>query len=150
MTSDHKEIVFNSDNSFSLQKFISSFPCLPAPSRPNTVSSFQLVNASNPPLTNSLSTFCPFVWAELLKQYPGSLRIHLPMILRFGAEIGYQGPFDVFRISKNFSSSMADPAIIDKKLEVDLALRRVIEIQNPQAPYVASSLGLVPKSDGGL
>lgn len=143
-----REFVSTSDNS-SLQKFISFYPCLPAPSRPNTFPCFQVANASNPPLQNSPSTFRPSAWAELLRQYPGPLKIHLPMILRFGAEIGYQGPFDIFLISKNLTSSMEAPDIIDQKLKNDLVLRRVVQVVNPQPPYIASPLGLVRKHDGG-
>ncbi len=71
-----------------LYQFMRAYPCLPAPPRPNTIIKFSLADASKPPLTNSPSPLKPGAWADLLAQYPGSLRIHLPMVLRFGAELG--------------------------------------------------------------
>ena len=38
-------------------------------------------------------------------KYPGPLRVHLPMILRFGVQIGYEGPTDILRIEKNLTSA---------------------------------------------
>lgn len=71
------------------------------------------------------------------------------MILRFGAELGYQGPPDAFILSRNLSSALEDPAIIDKKLTEDLALGRVVEVDAPTPPFICSPLGLVPKHEGG-
>lgn len=71
------------------------------------------------------------------------------MILRFGAELGYQGPPDAFILSDNLASVLEDPAIIDKKLAEDLAMGRVVEVKEPTPPFISSPLGLVPKHDGG-
>ena len=136
-------------NKTPLHRFIDSFPCLPAPPRPNNFVKFRLADASKPPLTKSPSPLIPSAWASLLCHYPGGLKIHLPMILRFGAELGYQGPPDAFILSKNLSSALEDPAIIDKKLTEDLALGRVVEVESPTPPFICSPLGLVPKHDGG-
>lgn len=133
---------------FSLRKFLRTFPCFPAPPRPNTATRFRLVDASQPPLANSPSPPRPSAWAELLSGYPGSLRVHLPMIIRFGAELGYKGPTDALILSKNLSSALVDTEIIDKKLRDDLELQRVVEV-SPERPFICSSLGLVPKHDGG-
>lgn len=127
---DPKEIAVVSSNK-SLQSFIHQFPCLPAPSRPNTSPNFNVVDASRPVLRDSPSPFHPSAWVELLRQYPGPLGIHLSMILRFGAEVGYQGPQDAFILSKNLTSSREDPLIIDTKLEDDLRMHRVIPVINP-------------------
>ena len=127
---------------------MNAFPCLPAPPRPNTTNRFQLVDASRPPLQNSPSPLKPTAWAELLSSYPGSIRIHLPMILRFGAQLGYEGP-NAFILSKNLASALADTEMIDKKLAEDLRCRRVEEVTIPTMPFISSPLGLVPKHDGG-
>lgn len=125
-----------------------NFPCLPAPPRPNTFIKFRLADASKPPLINSPSPLKPSAWANLLTQYPGSLQIHLPMVLRFGAELGYEGP-DAFILSDNLASALEDPTIIEKKLQEDLASGRVIPVHQPYRPFICSPLGLVPKHDGG-
>lgn len=132
-----------------LRKFTKTFLCLPAPRRPNTTTSFRHLDASQIPLKNSPSPLKPSVRAELLRNYPGPLRIHLPMIVRFGVELGYKGPTDAFILSKNLSSALVDTDIIDKKLCEDLALKRIIEVKAPTPPFIASPLGLVPKHDGG-
>ena len=135
-----------------LYEFIRTFPCLPAPPRPNTSIRFRLADASKPPLTNSPSPLKPSAWASFLSKYPksGGLRIHLLMILRFGAELGYDGPSNAFILSENLTSALQDPTIIENKLQRDLASRRVIQLQGPPTPpYICSPLGLVPKHDGG-
>lgn len=136
-------------NKNNLYQFMRAYPCLPAPSRPNTSIKFRLADASKPPLTNSPSPLKPSAWADLLAQYPGGLRIHLPMILRFGAELGYEGPSNAFILSDNLASALKDPAIIEKKLQEDLASGCVSPVQQPRPPFICSPLGLVPKHDGG-
>ena len=100
-------------------------------------------------MTDSPSPLIPSAWADLLQAYPGGLRFHLPMILRFGAELGYQDPPDAFILSDNLASVLEDPAIIDKKLAEDLAMGRVVGVKEPTPPFISSPLGLVPKHDGG-
>lgn len=114
----------------SLRKFFRAFPCLLAPPRLNTSTRFCLADASRPPLQlqNSPSPLRPSAWAELLSNYPGPLRVHLPMIIRFGAELGYDGPTDALIFSKNLLSALVDTEIIDKKLRKDLALHRIVEV----------------------
>lgn len=139
-------IAFNDD--LSLPKFMNLFPCLPAPPRPNTTNRFQFLDASQPTFCNSPSPLKPFAWAELLNTYPGPLQIHLPMILCFGAQLGYEGP-KTFILSKNLASVLVDTKIIDRKLADDLRSRKVEEVSNPTLPFISSPLGLVPKHDGG-
>lgn len=125
-------------------QFMRTYPCLPAPPRPNTFIKFRLADASKPSLTNSPSPLKPTVWATLLSQYLGGLRINLLIILRFGAELGYEGPSNTFILSNNLASALEDPTIIEKKLQEDLALGRVTQLQGtPTPPYICSPLGLV-------
>lgn len=83
---------------------------------------------------------------NLLSQYPnpGGLRIHPPMILRFGAELGYEGPPNAFILSDNLASTLEDTTIIERKLSEDLASGRVREVERPAAPFICLPLGLVP------
>ena len=136
-------------NKNSLHQFICAFSCLSAPPRPNIAIRFRLANASKPPLNNCPSPLRPSAWADLLLEYAGALRIYLPMILRFGTELGYKGPLDAFIILDNFASALKDPPIINKKLTEDLALGRVVEVEKPTSPFICSLWGLVPKHDGG-
>ncbi len=123
--------------------------CLPAHPRPNISIKFRLTDASKPPLTNSPSPLKPSAWADLLALYPGGLKIHFPMILRFGAELGYEGPPNAFILSDNLASALKNTAIIWKKLQEDLASGRVSAMQQPHPLFICSPLGLVPKHDGG-
>lgn len=77
--------------------------------------------------------------------------MHMPMILRFGAELGYQGPPDAFILSENLTSTLEEPAVIDKKLTEDLAMGRVVEVEKPTPLFISSLLGLVQSimEDGG-
>ena len=135
-------------NENDLYQFMRSYPCLPTPLRPNTSIKFGLADASKPPLTNSLSTLKPSAWKDLLALYPAGLRMYLPMILRVGAELGYKGFQNAFILPHNLSSALKDPAIIEKKLQEDLALGRLSEVQQPHLLFIFSQLGLVPKHDG--
>ncbi len=137
------------DDDLSLQKFMKSFLCLLAPPRPNTSTRFRLVDASQLPLKNSPSPLKAAALAELLFKYPGPIQVHLPMIIRFGVELGYEGPTDAFILSENLASTLEDTEIIDNKLRNDLALQRVVEVKAPAPPFISSPLGLVPKHDGG-
>ncbi len=111
------------DNELSLQKFMKAFPCLPAPPRPNTSSRFRLVDASQPPLKNSPSPLKASAWAKLLSKYAGPIQAHLPMIIRFGVELGYERPTDTFILSENLASTLEDTEIIDSKQRDDLELQ---------------------------
>lgn len=125
------------------------YPCLTAPPKPNTVIKFRLVDASKALLSNFPSSLKPSARAGLLAQYPGGLRIHIPMIFCFGVKLGYNGP-PTFIFSDNLASVLEDPAIIEKKLQEDLALGRVIQVPEPPTPpFISSLLSLVPKHDGG-
>ncbi len=136
-------------NKNSLHQFICVFSYLSAPPRPNIAIRFRLADASKLLLTNSPSPLRSSALADLLLKYSGVLRIHLPMILRFGTELGYEGPLDAFILLDNLASALKDPPIIDKKLTKDLALGRVVEVEKLIPPSTSSPLGLVPKHDGG-
>lgn len=43
------------------------------------------------------------------------------MMLCFGIELGYEGPADAFNLSDNLTLALENPAIIEKKLQKDLA-----------------------------
>ncbi len=134
-------------NKNSLYQFICAFLCFFAPPRPNTAIRFRLADASKPPLTNSSSLLKPSAWADLPLKYLGALRIHLPMILRFGAELGYESPLDAFILSDYLVSAHKDLPIIDKKLTEDMALSQVVEVEKPTAPFICSPSGLLSKHD---
>ena len=136
-------------NKNSLHQFIYAFPCLTAPPRSNTAIRFRLADASKPPLTNSPSPLRASAWADLLVKYPGVLKIHLSMILRFGAELGYESPLNTFILLDNLASALRDPLIIDKKLTEDPALGQVVKVGKPILSFICLPLGLLPKHDGG-
>lgn len=75
----------------SVYQFINAFPCLPVLARPNSETiRFQLANTSFPPLKELPLPRNPSAWTKLLQAYLRPLRVHLPMILCFGA-VGYEG-----------------------------------------------------------
>ncbi len=137
-------------NENDLYQFMRAYPCLPAPPRPNKSIKFRLADASKTSLTNSPSRLKPIAWADLLAPYIGGLRINLSMILRFGAELGYQGLLNPFILSDNLASALKDPAIIEKKLKEDLASGRMLVVQKPRLPFICLPPSLVPKHDEGL
>lgn len=140
------EITLANRNDF--YQFMRAYPCLPTPSRPNTSIKFRLTDAFKPPLTNLRSLLKSSAWADLLAQYPGGLQMHLPMVLRFEAELGYQDP-DAFILLENLASALEDPLIIEKKLQEDLALGLVVPVHQSSRPFICSILSLVPKYDEG-
>jgi hypothetical protein len=106
------------------------------------------VDSHQPPLNNSPSPFILPSWEALLSQYPGSLPVTLAGILKYGCQLGYNGPLQ-FILSQNLKSAYIDQSTISDKLTLDLALRRVVS-RTPSFPFISSPLGLVPKGDGGL
>jgi hypothetical protein len=106
------------------------------------------VDANQPLLNNSPSPFILPSWKALLSQYPGSLPVTLAGILKYGCQIGYNGPPQLI-LSQNLKSAHIDQSTISDKLISDLALRRVVS-RTPSFPFISSPLGLVPKGDGGL
>lgn len=95
----------------------------------------------------SPSPLRPDAWAEHLSEYPGDLPQLIAGILRHGALTGYEGPAQLI-LSDNLSSATSAPEDIDTQIQKDLSLGRVRPV-HPSAPFIASPLGLVPKSDGG-
>lgn len=110
----------------SLKRFLSSHPCLPAPSWPNTNLRFSLVDTSKPKLFDSPSTLNAPAWFTLMSRYPSPLGLYLYNILIYGALVGYEGP--ILIISKNPSSALPDPTTINTKLRNDLALEQVEKV----------------------
>ena len=131
----------------SLTSFLLTHKCCPAPARPNTTPQFRTVDTTYPPLNNFSSPFKTEAWATLLHLYPGPLPFHLLQILRFGTQIGYIG-LKVHILSPNLQSALLDPGIIHQKLTEDLFNRCVVQTA-PNTPFISSSLGLVPKHNGG-
>ena len=116
-------------NKNDLYQIMHAYPCFSAPFRPNISIKFRLADAFMPPLTNPPSPLTPSAWADLLTLYPGGLRIHLPMILQFVAELRYKAPLNAFILSDNLASVIKDSAIIEKKLQKDLASGCMSEVQ---------------------
>ena len=134
--------------SITLEKFNSNYTCHPAPPRPNTSIPFMVFNSSLPILKASPSPFIIHSWESLLSKYPGHLPLTLAGILKYGCQIGYQGPLQLV-LSKNLKSSILDPSIIKVKLLDDLQLGRILSTSS-DFPFISSPLGLVPKGDGGF
>ena len=133
-----------------MNKFSSQFPtCFPAPERPNTQLRFALVDASRPMLFAFSSPLNLSAWATMLSQYPGPLRFHLPLVLCFGALLGYTGP-ECYRQADNLRSAMIDPTIIDNNFVKELSLHRIKQISEDTFPLILSPLGLAPKNSGGF
>lgn len=108
-----------------LKQFISHYPCSPAPLRPNTSPKFCLVDLLQPPLSHSPLPFKIHAWATLFYPYKRMFPSQLILILCFGALIGYQRPLSTIT-SRNLSSALLDPTIIQQKLKQDLLSGRVI------------------------
>ena len=142
--------MLGSPKAAAIQAFLSSNPCVPAPSRPNTTLGFPLVDTSGPPLEASPSPFNTAAWKALLADYPDP---HLPKvlceILEYGTLVGYQGP-SAFRLPPNLPTATLAPGLIQTKLDEDMLLHRVVVVPNPTSPFICSPLGLVPKRDGGF
>ncbi len=107
-------------NGNNLYQFMRPYPCLSAPPRPNTIIKFRIADASKLTLSNSPSPLKSRAWADLLARYPGRLRFHLPMVLRFRAEVVYEG-LDTLILSDNLASALEDTTVIEKKLPENLA-----------------------------
>ncbi len=57
------------------------------------------------------------------------------MVLRFRAELRYEGP-DAFILSDNLASAMEDPTIIEKKLQEYLASGRVTPMHQLSRTFI--------------
>lgn len=98
-------------------------------------------------LVASPSPLRPIAWASLLRDYPGPLPSLIDGILRHGAQIGYKGPEQLI-LSENLSSALKAPTVIEDQLVKDISLGR-IRAALPEAPFISSPLGLMPKSNFG-
>lgn len=81
----------------------------------------------------------------MLSKYLSRLRIYLPIIVRFGAELGYKSLCNTFIHLKNLASALEDKKIIDKKLSKYLKNRGIKEVIAPTLPFISSSLCFVTK-----
>lgn len=131
----------------SLQQFLDSHLCCPAPARPNTALFFKVVDTTRLPIANNPSPLQAAAWEKLLDKYPGPLPRTLTDIIQFGALVGYSGP-DRYIVSKNLKSAQDAPDIITQKIEDDLALGRIMETTSRGVRFISSPLGLVPKHNG--
>ncbi len=135
-------------NKTNLYQFIRTFSCFFDSPRANTSIKFELVDASKTPLINSPSSPKLSALADLFSQYQRGLKIHLPMIFCFGAELGYESPSNAFILSNNLASALKVPAIVEKKLQKHLASGRVMQVQESLTlPFICLPLGLVFKQD---
>lgn len=116
--------------------------------KPNTATRFCLIDMSQPLLANSPFPLRPFIWAKLLSGYIRSLQVYLPMIIYFGAELGFKDPTNALIFLKNILSALVDIKIIDNKLCNNLELQQVVEVCSKR-PFISSPLGLVFMHDGG-
>jgi len=135
------------ETSPSLQKFIDSHVCRPAPARPNTTLLFEVVDTTQLPIANNPSPLQAAAWGQLLDKYPGPLPQTLTGIIQFGALVGHAGP-DRYIVSKNLKSARDAPDIITQKIRDDLALGRMMETTSRGERFISSPLGLVPKHNG--
>jgi hypothetical protein len=135
------------DQSHLLQQFLSAYPCLPAPPRPNTSIKFQLYDHTRRPLHDTPSSLNANAWEVLLQPYPGELGTQLGNILRYGCMLGYEGP-ERFQITPNLKTAFDLPHVMDKNVHCDLELGRIVRVEKPTFPFQSSPLGFVPKSNG--
>ena len=126
-----------------LKRFLTSYPCLPAPLCPNTNLRFALINLSKPKLSDSPSTLNANAWFRFMFHYPSPLGLYLYNILIYDALVGYERPKTLI-ISKNLSSTLLNPIKIDTKLSNYLALGQVEKVTGNWS-FICSPLGLIPK-----
>jgi hypothetical protein len=132
-----------------LEDFCAYYNCTPTLLRPNTTPHFPVFNALEAPMDNSPSPFVRDAWARLLAQYPGDLPALIYGILTYGCSIGYQGP-EVRIRSKNLETASLDPRLMTEMLRKDLAMGRVIIVNENAFPFISSPLGFVPKQGDKL
>jgi hypothetical protein len=71
-------------------------------------------------------------------------------ILDYGTLLGYEGP-DQQILSPNHATVNISPNDIESKLQLDLAMNRIVKVSvNPSERFMSSPLGLVSKHDGSL
>lgn len=89
-------------------------------------------------------------WFSCLKDYPDRFFVATLLgIIRRDAKIGYVGPH-CFRIVANHASANEAPDVLTVDVNKQLQAGRLTVLSAPLPnPYVCSSLGLVPKHDGG-
>jgi len=92
------------------------------PERPNTHPLFNTYDNSKPLILNLPSLLYALAWVRLLITYPGDLKMLLPAIIIFGAQIGYIGPL-AYSYSLNYPIN--NPAVIIDKLRSDLLAKWV-------------------------
>src|SRR5271169_56840 len=118
------------------------------PVRPNTKPLFPVTSKSQ----NKLPFPSPLnsrKFKELLYDYPcHDFPELLANIIDFGAKIGYTGPNGAIR-TPNHSSARTEPTVIEKDINSDLELSRLIQIPSLPQHHFCSPLGLTPKTNNG-
>jgi hypothetical protein len=89
-------------------------------------------------------------WCKCLEKHSDRYFVSALLdIITRGAKIGYIGPH-IFRIDANHISANEAPDILTADVNKQLQADRLTALSAPLLnPYVCSSLGLVPKHDGG-
>ena len=89
-------------------------------------------------------------WSYWLRTHPDLIFVNtIAAIIRKGAKIGYRGPMLHHR-NQNHQSARTAPEILTADLQKQLQHDRLTRVDPQEAQqYVCSSLGLVPKHDGG-
>jgi hypothetical protein len=117
--------------------------------RPNTNPNFQVITPT-PKHLRPISTLRPNHWRQLLRTYPDKDFPHLLAgIAKFGARIGYEGPF--IRIhGPNHASAYRISNDITQNIISELSAGRLIEVNSLPQFYVISPLGAVEKKTNGI
>lgn len=97
------------------------------------------------------STLKPERWQSLLKHYPDpQFSEIIAGIARYGARVGYEGPF--IRVhGRNHSSVLRIPSEISKNIAAEVSAARIKQIHQDDLPqfYYISPLGAVQKKTNG-
>ena len=118
--------------------------------RPNTYPSFITFTPSFG--HNVPSTLKPEHWHSLLKDYPDPQFSNIIAgIAKYGARVGYEGPFIRIR-GQNHPSVLRIPSEISQNIAAEISMGRVKEIKPNDLPhfYCISPLGAVQKKTNGL
>ena len=133
-----------------VEAYMIDFPFSPAPARPNTTPTFDVVDINQPLLRDSPSPLIPHAWKALLTQHPGNLGNLLSSTLLYGCQIGYDGPSRK-AFYANHPSALDHPQLVNKQLKLDLEQHRVMAINPDDWPnLIVSPLGAVPKPNGDM
>lgn len=92
----------------------------------------------------------PQAFLRLLRDYPSQeFPKLLANIITYGAKIGYEGPIHPSR-APNHPSATVDPTIIQRDVNADLELGRLLPLDEFPSNHYCSPLGLAPKLKDGI